>query len=614
MDSKVVLAYHDFSCQIISIEQIKNNLQELNISTISISEDMINEQSNTVYKYTDLSHPLVLNLQFMDMSNQLLIDLTWYEQNKQVTQDLLNYICSNVNRSNIRISSSKLINDDLIDSICKNESFDFVDLGRINDIYTLTLKDYEKFKSTQIGKVYTFDVCDELKDNFDSLIEHNQNISLISGYTYSELKQRNYIFLTEQLTSQELNNLQYLDSDKKIVIRREAINDLKSIYNRLKELNKKNLIELTISDKEEVNEIIMLDDTKYENVVVNYDSLQQPISIEQYKSFETILYQMIEPAEYLSPFEKYIYAYNIVKQFKEYNQFNDTSVDNEVEAAFESRDLYKILMNEYIVCVGFSNLFSDLLNKLKIGNTKISVDVDTSYDDKEELSDLKLNKEQHSRVYSNIVDEKYDIDGFYIADPTWDNDLQYDYYNYLVMTDNEVNSNARYLYFNHSNVNEVFNIKNLQEFYSKINFILDRRKYNNDEIYLVFEEIVNRIKFLDLKEYEKLIEKYTFLTDYHPWPKDLTDIAYDLGIYICKKVNKEISGDIIMRAVEEVYRHSYGYTEEQLKDVIEEVRERNIRAHNNLFPKRYKENNDKTEVIYENEINKFEKEKNVKVK
>ena len=123
--------------------------------------------------------------------------------------------------------------------------------------------------------------------------------------------------------------------------------------------------------------------------------------------------------DYLSHLEKYMAVYEIVKKFKEYKESH-----NDI---FESKEMSQILFNNYIVCVGFSRLLVELLNKVGISSKDISLDVDTSYERGFTLEEKIAKFEGHRRVLVNLVDPKYNIDGFYMADPTWDNDLKQNY-------------------------------------------------------------------------------------------------------------------------------------------------------------------------------------------
>ena len=104
----------------------------------------------------------------------------------------------------------------------------------------------------------------------------------------------------------------------------------------------------------------------------------------------------------LSPYEKYIAVYNIVRSFKQY-QYYENSETKDHEVPDQSRNIYLILMNEWIVCVGYSQLLNELLKKVDISSIHWIVD-----------------HRKHLRSYVHIQDEKYNIDGFYMCDPTWD--------------------------------------------------------------------------------------------------------------------------------------------------------------------------------------------------
>ena len=80
----------------------------------------------------------------------------------------------------------------------------------------------------------------------------------------------------------------------------------------------------------------------------------------------------------------------------------------------------------------------------------------------------------------------------------------------------------------------------------------------------------------------------------------------DLSSYIYNHINNDILGDTIMNAVEVVYRHSYGYKEEDLQEKLEEVRKINSKRQNCLFPSKIRVDSD-TELDIIVLQNKFEK-------
>lgn len=114
-----------------------------------------------------------------------------------------------------------------------------------------------------------------------------------------------------------------------------------------------------------------------------------------------------------SPFEKYTQIYNIVRNYKEYkviDQSNVTDFRQLINNKNQSANLKYILDGEYMDCHGFSVLLQTLLNKCDI----------ESYDFGFKVNLPDGTKAGHSRVIVNLDDDKYDIHGLFISDPTWD--------------------------------------------------------------------------------------------------------------------------------------------------------------------------------------------------
>ena len=367
------------------------------------------------------------------------------------------------------------------------------------------------------------------------------------------------------------------------------------------ELNKSNKIVIDIKNKEEFNHYLLENSIMGNNIFIRSDGMG--VLFKDYLRFERQLYDMIEESSSLSPFEKYIYAYNKVKNFKKYRE--------NYEDKRSARNLYSILENKFMVCVDFSNMFGDLLNKLRIENSFFSISIDTFYDDayrgEEDIEGISkvVSEEGHARRYVHIVDEKYGIDGFYVADPTWDNNLEHDFYNHLAMTDKEVSSTRRYLWMDKYVGKELLNVSSIEEFYQKINFLLDRGNGSEDSLMSIIKGLIGITCSLDCKYVEQLKEKYVFIDDYN-WPSDITDLIYDLGEYVVGHVNKEISGETIMSAVRNVYKNAYGYSEEECDKKMEEVILENKERQVWFFPKRYRIDSDGNSEVIMNEKNKFD--------
>lgn len=569
----------------VTIAGIISNIKDLKICAIRLmdkKEEKYNDKNSKIEIITDLEHPLVLGNTYINGEKILYINPEWYKNNKELIDELLCYIAKNTRVKTLYIINGSLINEKFKSYLCENENLISVRFGGLeSDNYVITKSDYYKFLNSNIELVFSVGIEDNLKQlkTFHMTKEQLSVIQMIGIDTKT-------ILINDSLTNNELKNIINDNSNFNISFSQQDIPRLEQVVKLLKPLNKNNKIIINVSDKNKFNEVVFNNDIEYENIYINASSSE--LKLEDYLKNEKLLYLMIEPAKNLSPFEKYIYAYNITKLFKKYKD------SSKVE---ESRSLYEILNNEYIVCAGYSNLFGDLLDKLGIKNHYLLQYVDTSYDqpyqERELFGERKVTtKEGHARRYCHIVDSKYGIDGFYLADPTWDSriekeyftDVDYDFYNHLAFTDREATDSSRYLWVDVECATELFDITSIQEFYDKINFLLKRTKRTLSNI---IKELIMRLELLDLNYINNLKKKYTFIND-KVWPKDFTNLIYDLGSYILTKVNKPISSDIIMKAVEVIYRHSYGYKDEDINDVMEIIRDMNGENQCVKFPERYK--------------------------
>ena len=181
-----------------------------------------------------------------------------------------------------------------------------------------------------------------------------------------------------------------------------------------------------------------------------------------------------------SPFESLIYAYDLVR-----DRFYLEEDANEKE--YISRDISSVLFGEKIVCVGFANIFNIIAQKLGLKSILYFL--------------IKDNAPGHVRNLIYLTDEKYDINGLYFFDPTWDckkNDnneflssymfFAKSYFQIMRMTSRDYVKET-YDYFDYCNVYDF-----LEEYYDKkLNFF--------DLINIVTKSKINvMLKFIDEKE------------------------------------------------------------------------------------------------------------------
>lgn len=103
----------------------------------------------------------------------------------------------------------------------------------------------------------------------------------------------------------------------------------------------------------------------------------------------------------LSPIEQIMYVYDLVRD-RVYKEELIT------EPPYISRDLTSVLLGNRIVCVGFTNIFNQILENLGITSKK------------DHLKSIDPNESNHVRNIVYVYDKKYNIEGNYLFDLTLD--------------------------------------------------------------------------------------------------------------------------------------------------------------------------------------------------
>ena len=561
-----------------TFEDIKQLVENDRIKKIEIS--IFSEQSKMYYHKTADG----INLYFTKK---------WCEENQELLNKILIYIIQNYKEKKLFIVSGSLINDEVIKTISQNKNIEEVSFGNIFDPYTLKENDYITLKAT-IKKIESSDVEEKLKNNFDEIIDYNRNKKLIGYNSYEELQQ-DEISITNPVKEEELEYVKYIGDKSKIEVYKDA--NIIDIIEKLRSFGKNNVItyNLNNNNKQQFNEELFKRNIPYENVFIKIGL--RTYKLEEYVEYEKMLYSFIEPAKNLSPFEKYIYAYDIVKRFKKYKENNKDKM--------KARNLYDILKNNYMVCVGFSKMLGDLLDKLGIENMELHADVGLQpykastqlkkkykekWDEMDQQEKNKLIDEQknyipdswvgHSRRIVHIVDEKYGINGIYFSDPTWDNDLENNLYNHLLMTSDEVLTSRKKIKFERESY-ELLYSTSIKEFNEKLNVILNRTKITEyttyeSELKFILRNLMSTIKLIDKDFYNKIYKKYKSIDSFsyeikniHNLPEETVEFLYEVANYIVNNNNKQVVGSTILKAVKNVYDNVYvnGMTEEELEKI-----------------------------------------------
>ena len=160
---------------------------------------------------------------------------------------------------------------------------------------------------------------------------------------------------------------------------------------------------------------------KYNNLYVSVKNDKVVVPFSDYKKAVNIIeeYTNIIKKHNLSPLESIMYAYDLVRN-RIYKK------EKEGEPGYISRDTTFSLLGDKIVCLGFANIFDKILFNLGI-KSKVFL-----------LSNKNKKKKGHARNVVYIDDKKYDVNGIYYFDTTWDrkrndsNTFLY-YYRYFCM-------------------------------------------------------------------------------------------------------------------------------------------------------------------------------------
>jgi len=109
----------------------------------------------------------------------------------------------------------------------------------------------------------------------------------------------------------------------------------------------------------------------------------------------------------LSPLEKLIETYLYVT----YSKYNDTKEDEHYSF---SRSIYGVMNSNKICCLGYSYYATELIKRINDDNIKLYRNHVATMNDKNEIDGL------HMNLICHIKDDKYNLNGYYYLDPTWD--------------------------------------------------------------------------------------------------------------------------------------------------------------------------------------------------
>ena len=587
-----------------SLEDILENIDKFNYSEISLDTfyiDIVNDKTTKI-NLTSKDKPIGIGQSRVNREGSILIDKEYYVENKDRIDNLL---CKIIEKKKdfIRITGNELINDTLIKKVSENNTISNVALyGYKDEPYLLDEKVYSALKTnSSIKCIRTIGVENSLKENFDSIIYYNRR-SLFGSYNYDELQTSKIIYVNNFSDDYNIENLKYLNKSCDLDIKNKNYEIVLDIMKFLNKTDYSGNITVSVSDKNSFNNIVLNNIDQFFNKKITID-LGEPkkYNINDYIKYEKRLLDMIKPAFNLSPLEKFMYAYNVVTKYKPYNE-NKENKD-------ESRYVYEILDNDYMVCVGYSRLLVDLLTKLGIKAYQIGSKVGTGMENIPN-EDIVAGEESyksalHARVQLQLEDPKYNVSGVYISDPTWDNYMTMDAFAHSLMTIEEYHGMHRENYYSHFFATEILDSKNIEEYYKKVNFEMnyeyekqkkDIKKtfnYNYEQSLKKLEkfskeEVLTSI-LKNLKELYNLKENNYYINNYSR-EMFVKDIFYNIVNYKIRFIDSKEELDKLSK---EVCEARYNSIKEDnsissysvVRDLLEFVQKYNIKLFNELIEK-----------------------------
>ena len=227
-----------------------------------------------------------------------------------------------------------------------------------------------KEKLEELNSLRSFFQVDDEICLIDYLIENCDGIDLLNNL--------NYVILHNDFDSAEFYK-------KNPILKQYPI-----LLVDLFKVSRQSLKNATAYFKETDNFFYKLDKNEKE---ISYDDYVKTVEL-----CDEILQEVV--SHDFSPLEQLMYVYDLIRD-------RVYTAENPEEEYFVSRDITSVLLGDKIVCVGFSNLFAAIIENLGFNSKPCFL----------------FNSEKISGHRRNIVeihDDKYQVNGVYYFDTTWD--------------------------------------------------------------------------------------------------------------------------------------------------------------------------------------------------
>lgn len=430
----------------------------------------------------------------------------------------------------LRIESTSLITSEVIQAIRKNSHIILLKLGSSKDNYLLTREVFDILNASDS----LFSIDTDLVSGKYSLEEMDMlacfNRPLIGKYKIVDFYTSASFTFYQELSEEEIRLLsEHVRNGSSIFLEYSVFDNIMHVIESLKGKN----ITFTIPMQPGLNPYYK----KLQEYITNGEKIETflKVDLERQLKAHALLDVMVKDIREsnLSVYEKYLAVIEIVTHFKPYQENEARKMD--------ARSTEYVLFNDFIVCRGYVELMRDLLNNINIP----SYPVEVSYKDSDQI------RVYHARIVVRLDDDKYNIHGLYIADPTWDGDLTHHYFNHSSMTFYEAGFESTEFLDSHLSI---FRVNSSSEFMS----VLEKYPKAID----TFIEIIQNV--------DKPFYKY-LKTGYDLDSTNL-NLVRDVYNYIIKNTKQAISGDVKVAALTSLVEFIYPTLSiEDKKEILDEI-------------------------------------------
>lgn len=244
-------------------------------------------------------------------------------------------------------------------------------------------------------------------------------------------------------------------------------NDLNKVYNYIKTSEELNGLNIIIACTNLDDNMILNAKNLFKNrpnVKIITSSNRKEHEIKDLEKTTDIINKIVDEIKMLdlSPIEQIMYSYDIVRN-------RIYKAEDSGNKWYSSRDLTDVLLGDKIVCEGYANVFNEILTRLGF---------------KASYYCLKNNNNPsngHIRNMVYIKDDKYNINGVYLFDPTWDSKK----------SDRDTNFLCSYLFFAKTFIE-------MKKFDDERNLSSTNIPSFNEELFDILEEKISSDKLEDL--------------------------------------------------------------------------------------------------------------------